>query len=158
MKQTVLDVLVYLFEHCMESSEPAPDRRVLHSELKQAGFADTQIAKAFDWVDALAKQRDCAAIGPVAHGSSLRVSTADECEKITREARGLILYLERLGVLTASDRELVIERAMALEADEIDADELKWIVLMVLFNQPGREESFVWVEDLVMDELRGRLH
>jgi len=158
MKQTVLDVLVYLFEHCMEINEPAPDRRLLHGELTQAGFADTQIAKAFEWLEALTKQRDRTAIGRVARGSSLRVFTADECEKITREARGLILYVERLGVLSASDRELVIERAMALEADEIDAEELKWIMLMVLFNQPGREESFVWVEDLVVDELRGRSH
>jgi Smg protein len=47
---------------------------------------------------------------------------------------------------------------MALDAEEIGADELKWIVLMVLFNQPGNEEAFVWMEDLVMDELRGSLN
>ena len=26
---------------------------------------------------------------------------------------------------------------MALDEDEIDLDDLKWVVLMVLFNQPG---------------------
>ncbi|MGQ0658839.1 MAG: DUF494 family protein [Chromatiales bacterium] len=158
MKQTVLDVLVYLFEHCMEEDELTLDRRTLQGELKQAGFGETQITKAFDWLEALARQRNHCDGGRAARGSSLRVFGAEECEKITRDGRGLLLYLEQLGVLAAGERELVIERAMALEADEIDADELKWIVLMVLFNQQGKEESFVWVEDLIMDELRGSLH
>ena len=29
---------------------------------------------------------------------------------------------------------------------------------MVLFNQPGREQAFVWIEDLVMDDMYGNLH
>jgi len=158
MKQTVLDVLVYLFEHCIEEDELALDRDTLRGELKEAGFAETQIAKAFDWLEALAKQREGGEASRVARGSSLRIFTAEESEKLTRDSRGLLLYLEQIGVLDARERELVIERAMALEAEEIDIDELKWIVLMVLFNQPGKEEAFVWVEDLVMDELRGSLH
>src|SRR3990172_8808350 len=136
MKQTVLDVLVYLFEHCIEEDELALDRDTLRGELKEAGFAETQIAKAFDWLEALAKQREGGEASRVARGSSLRIFTAEESEKLTRDSRGLLLYLEQIGVLDARERELVIERAMALEAEEIDIDELKWIVLMVLFNQP----------------------
>jgi len=33
----------------------------------------------------------------------------------------------------------VIDRLMALEGDEIDLEKLKWVVLMVLFSQPGRK-------------------
>ena len=29
---------------------------------------------------------------------------------------------------------------------------------MVLFNQPGHEQAFFWMEDLVMDEMYGNLH
>jgi len=29
---------------------------------------------------------------------------------------------------------------------------------MVLFNQPGREEAYAWMEDLVFDENAGNLH
>ena len=47
---------------------------------------------------------------------------------------------------------------MALEADEIDIGQLKWIVLMVLFNRPGQEQAFVWMEDLVMDDMYGCVH
>jgi Smg protein len=40
---------------------------------------------------------------------------------------------------------------MALEDDDIDLDQLKWVVLMVLFNQPGHESAYAWMEDLVID-------
>lgn len=157
MKQTVLDVLVYLFEHCMEDDNREIDQDALRGQLIEAGFPDGQISKAFDWLEALSKHRE-GAVGSAARNSSLRVFTREECEKLTREARGLLLYLEQVGVVDSAARELVIERAMALDAEEIGADELKWIVLMVLFNQPGNEEAFVWMEDLVMDELRGSLN
>ncbi len=158
MKQTVLDVLVFLFEHCMEEDNRNLDHDALRGQLVEAGFPDGQITKAFDWLEALARQRESAASGPTARNSSLRIFTAAETEKLSRDGRGLLLYLEQVGVLDSGARELVIERAMALDAEEIAAEELKWIVLMVLFNQPGNEEAFVWMEDLVMDELRGSLN
>ena len=47
---------------------------------------------------------------------------------------------------------------MALGDDEIDLDQLKWVVLMVLFNQPGRESAYAWMEDMVIDHAEGRLN
>jgi Smg protein len=47
---------------------------------------------------------------------------------------------------------MVIDRVMALDADDIDLEQLKWVVLMVLFNQPGREGAYAWMEDLVFEE------
>ena len=38
------------------------------------------------------------------------------------------------------------DRAMALDQDEEDLDDLKWVVLMVLFTQPGAEAAFAWME------------
>jgi Smg protein len=157
MKQTVLDVLVYLFENCAEDDSREIDHRALRGKLIEAGFADAQISKAFDWLEALAKQREAGG-SSAARNSSQRVFTREETNKLTRDSRGLLLYLEQVGVLDSAARELVIERAMALDGEEIGPDELKWIVLMILFNQPGNEEAFVWMEDLVMDELRGSLN
>mgnify|MGYP003349677853 CR=1 FL=1 len=58
MKQTVLDVLVYLFENCAEEDQREVDHSALRGKLIEAGFADAQISKAFDWLEALAKQRE----------------------------------------------------------------------------------------------------
>jgi len=86
------------------------------------------------------------------------VFSGEELAKLDTEARGFLLFLEVVGVLDAEARELVIDRVMALEADDIDLEQLKWVVLMVLFNQPEQEQAFVWMEDLVMDDVNGSLH
>jgi len=45
-----------------------------------------------------------------------------------------------------------------LEAGDIDLDHLKWVVLMVLFNMPGQEAAFAWMEDMVFNEMPVDLH
>jgi Smg protein len=66
--------------------------------------------------------------------------------------------LEQAGLLSCDTRELVLDRVMALETDEIDLSQLKWIILMVLFNQPGQEEAYAWMEDLMFEDVAGYIH
>ena len=67
------------------------------------------------------------------------------------ECRGFLLYLEQLGILTPEAREVVIDRVMALK-EEIDIERLKWVVLLILFNQPGSEDAYAHMEDMVYYE------
>ena len=69
-----------------------------------------------------------------------------------------ILFLARSGGLDSHTRELVIDRVMSLDTDEIDSEQLKWVILMVLFNQPGQEQAYAWMEDLVFDGVQEHLH
>ncbi|MCC7412013.1 MAG: DUF494 domain-containing protein [Gammaproteobacteria bacterium] len=159
MKQTVLDVLLYLFEHCVEEDvDVVVDREALQSDLRRAGFDEIQVGKAFDWLHGLATHKDDAAVVPLSAPGSFRVFTSGESAKLDVDCRGFLLFLEQIKVLDSASRELVIDRLMALEADEIDLEQLKWVVLMVLFNQPGQDEAFMWMEDLVMDEVGRSLH
>jgi Smg protein len=68
------------------------------------------------------------------------------------------VHLEQVGILSPTQRELVIEKLMALEGDDIDIERLKWVVLMVLFSQPGQETAFSRMEDLVFEEHSGAVH
>jgi Smg protein len=68
------------------------------------------------------------------------------------------VHLENVGILSPEQRELVIDRLMALEGDDIDLEKLKWVVLMVLFSQPGQETAFSRMEDLVFEERPGAVH
>ena len=160
MKENMLEVLMYLFENYMiEGSEFEPDQEVLSVELAQAGFGDSEINKAFDWLEDLSllcEQTDT----PPAAGSDLglRCFSPDEETRFGKEAQGLLLSLQHTGVLDVQTRELVIDRVMALETDEIDLDHLKWVIMMILCNQPGREDLFVWAEELVLDGVQAHLH
>ena len=159
MKQTVIDILIYLFEHYIDDEiEIDADRDRLKAELRNAGFEGGQVSKAFDWLQELAVNRASADDLPSAAPTSTRVYTSDEQAKLDTECRGFLVFLEQANVLDAISRELVVDRVLALESDEIDIVQLKWIILMVLFNQPGQEQAFLWMEDLVMDDLYGYLH
>ncbi len=163
MKESILDVLLYLFEHYFtDDAAPPPagtgflDRDQLANgplldELAQAGFSPAEIHKAFDWLGALAAQRPAA--GPARANGPIRVFFGPELDKLDVESRGFLMFLEQHGVLDADQRELVLDRALALDQDELDLDDLKWVVLMVLFNQPGSEAAYAWMEtQMFLDE------
>jgi Smg protein len=159
MKETVLDVLLYLFEHYFyEEPDTVRDRDSLQGGLLQAGFSPSEISKAFDWLDGLAQQRHDIQREPDSVPSSLRLYADVELARLDAECRGFLLFLEQNGVLDAAARELVLDRAMALDHDEIDVDDLKWVVLMVLFNQPGQEAAFAWMESHMFDGEGEPLH
>ena len=156
MKESVLDVLIYLFDHYVEDgAEVGPGQLDIKSELVRAGFADVQVDKAIDWLEGLSAQKD----GIDAQQSgSMRLFSAVENEKLGLECKGFLLLLEQSGALDAEDRELVLDRVIALETDVVELQQLKWVVLTVLFNRPGKEAAFAWMEDIIMDEVSTVLH
>lgn len=157
-EDTVLDVLMYLFENYLDDDESdiQSDRESLRIELEEAGFPNREVNKAFDWLEGLVA--DPPKPDTIQTANALRVYALEETARMDTESRGFIMYLEQIGILSQTQRELVIDRIMALEAEEIDIDQVKWIILMVLFNQPGQEMSFAQVEDLVYEEQLGLVH
>jgi len=151
MKENVFDVLMYLFENYLYDDEPQPDRDSLEGELFEAGFHPGEVRRAFTWLDDLAKTREHPPGAALDSSRSIRLFSEHETAKLDLECRGFILFLEQIGVLTPTSREVVIDRLMALDDDDIDLDELKWVTLMVLFNQPGQEEAFAWMENYLFD-------
>ncbi len=68
------------------------------------------------------------------------------------------MFLEQINVLTTETREMVIDRVMGLETSEFELEDLKWIILMVLFNVPGNENAYTLMEELLYTKEQGILH
>lgn len=151
MKENVLDVLMYLFENYFyDEPDEQPDRDSMEENLHEAGFSNGEIDKAFEWLDGLAEQR----FQPdfcVQSSEPIRVFIESEINRLDTGCRDFLMYLSNSGILDAQRRELVLDRLMALESDEISLEDVKWVVLMVLFNQPGQEANYAWMEDLMFD-------
>jgi Smg protein len=146
MKETVLDVLMYLFESFVDSEDdPEPNRNELKEDLERAGFGDRQIERALDWLDALNVTE---VVRTTAQSAAIRIFDSAETEKLDAHARGYLLRLEQIGILEPAQRELVIDRLLALDNEEIDVEQTKWVVMMVLFSQPGQHEAYAQIEDL----------
>ncbi len=159
MKENVLDVLMYLFENYLDDddNETEADRETLTVELEEAGFAKNEINKAFDWLENLARNPP-ESEQPVVQRDAMRVYAVQELEKLTMECRGFLQYLENIGILEPAQREVVVDRIMALDNAEIDLEQVKWIILMVLFNRPGQEDAYARMEELVFDDSLGVMH
>ena len=81
-----------------------------------------------------------------------------EQARLDAGSRGFITYLEQIGILSPPQREILIDRLLALETPDIDVEQIKWVVLMVLFSQPGQELAYARMEDLVFEESARALH
>ena len=159
MKESLFDVLMYLFENYMDDDSPLySDPEKLKTQLNDAGFRSTQINKAFNWLEDLAQSQEDRELPMSSHNFSMRIYNTRELKKLNAECRGFLLSLEQMEVIDPRVRELIIDRVMALETDEMDLDQLKWVVLMVMFNQPGFEAAYTWVESLVLDDIPANIH
>jgi len=165
MKENVLDVLMYLFENYMDHEEDSTkqDRTTLTVELQQAGFHIAEIEKAISWLEGLSDLQDADTqaintVGRKQNKASFRIFAEQEKRKLNRECMGFILFMDNIGAFDQNIREIVIDRVMALDAPEIDLEQLKWVILLVLFNRPGQEAAFEWIEDVVFDEVSTSIH
>jgi Smg protein len=159
MKESVLDILIYLFENYFDGeldSGLEPDRDTLAQELERAGFPSAEVQRALAWLEELATDPSRADFAST--GRAIRVFDALEQSRLDTDCRGYLVHLEHVGILSPAQRERVIDRLMALDGDEIDIERLKWVVLMVLTSQPGSATGHAHMEDLVFEDRSGAIH
>lgn len=159
MKENVIDVLMFLFDNYLSIDEGMPtDEMTLACELQEAGFEAKNITKAFDWLGELAdiKQADFTLVS--APGKSMRVYLPQEQHKLDVHCRGFLYQLESMGVLDTPTREVIIDRAMAIESEQLSLVQFKRIVGLVMLNSGSHDEMLAWIEDLIYDESESVLH
>jgi len=151
----MFEVLVYMFENYFEANI-RPDQNTLANELFAAGFDQEDINGAFDWFSKLEEMSSLSATSAT-HSLGMRVYGETEIKKISSESLSFIMFLEQAKVLDSAQRELVVDRAMALSQPEISIDETRWIVLMALWNQ-GKANDYLFVEDAMFGDNRPTVH
>ncbi|MEM7358117.1 MAG: DUF494 domain-containing protein [Pseudomonadota bacterium] len=171
MKEDMLEVLIYLFEnYIVDGVSFEPGQHELAQELEGAGFGGEEIDKAFVWLEDLmdiCEQDESRRLQsndaespehPQSTWNSLRFYTEDEIERLKTEGQSLLTRLVNVGVLDLYSREMVIDRVMALDSEDVNIDHIKWVVLMVLSNQPGFAEIAEWAEVVVSGDLVPVIH
>jgi len=145
----MFDILVFLFENFF-AADPQPDRDSLERELTAAGFATDEIDQAFDWLKGLDNLTQYPYPESLADSVSVRCYSEMEEKKLAPEGRGFLAFLESSGVINPIQREWIIDRALALPDSVVSVEEVKWIVLLVLWKQ-GRMDETLFLEDLLLD-------
>jgi len=150
MKQTTIEVLVYLYEyHLNAQHKVTPNHNDLCSELKEAGFNGDIINRACHWLDGLATLQKAMAKQQQQPLSATRHFNEEERKKLNVDVRGMLVYLQSVGILDPVSRELIIDRAMALESKNVTLEEIKWVTLLVLAKQPDKVAAIAWLEEFM---------
>ena len=130
---------------------------MLFTELQDLGFQSIEIYAAFRWLSALESLVERLGENTPLSEQSIRVFTPIECLKLDSECRGYLLFLEQAHVLNSQTREIVIERALAMDPDELTLERLKWLVLVVLMRQRNPDDDPIsWIEEFIMAEDRSK--
>jgi Smg protein len=120
MNEYILDVLLYLFENFALTDVGATGD--VRRDLGNAGFQRDEINDAFDWLRATQAEGETLLAAPSAQ--TLRLYSASEQRVLDAECRGYLVRLERAGVLSPGNRELVIDRLLALADEEFEDIEI----------------------------------
>jgi len=142
----LFDILVYLFESYIHA-DACPESDLLARKLSAAGFEDEEISEALEWLAGLRRVARDIHPGTAPDAGSIRIYSEDEQAHLSPDCCGFLALMESAGVLEGVHRELIIERAMALEGFNITLNRLKVIVLMVLWQQERP------IDTLMVDEL-----
>jgi len=152
MNTEVLDILMYLFDIYMDDIHSnQPSEEDIRNELASIGFHHSTVDHAFDWLDELSFLPDDIDHIETLYGQTqyngTRIFNHFELEKFNHQAQGLLLELVELEVISISQRELIIEKALSLNVVHINQEQIKLIILMVLYNLSDSVESYTWIQD-----------
>ena len=166
IKQSVVDVLMFLFERYLDDDDSnktghVTDKRdSIQLRLEEMGFHNQDINQAFDWLEDLAdvqaNMQDNEKQIAIKE-TSTRIYSEQEKMLITQESIGFLNFLQQSNILTPVTRELILDRVVAL-GHPLDAEQLKWIIMIVLHTQPGEEYTLTLMEDFLFDDTIDHIH
>lgn len=151
----MFEILIYLFESYFDAgSYPEPDK--LSRKLSAAGFEGEEISEALTWLSALQEQSPASYPASLEH-TGQRHFGGLELQFIGNEARQFLLFAEQQHLISAVEREMTIDRSVALRQENLGLDKLKLIMLMVLWNR-NQDLDPLLVEELLTPLHSAQLH
>ncbi|MGC2047216.1 MAG: DUF494 domain-containing protein [Gallionella sp.] len=146
----MFEILMYLFENYFDAGGyPEPDK--LERKLSAAGFEDDDISEALSWLSALQQQNPENYPSSLEHAGQRHFAELER-KRVSIEARQFLLFAEQQHLISAIEREMIIDRAVALHHENLALDKLKLIMLMILWN---RHQD---LDQLLIEELLSPLH
>ena len=142
----MVDILIYMYENFFGSGI-YPAHEDLQHRLFAAGFRAPEVKETLDWLDHVNHAEPFPL--PLGHSPlASRYLDPTELERLGQEGWEFLAFLESNGILSGGQREMILTGMMSLTDPEMDLDQLKLMVLMVLWRQ-GDTMNALMVEELI---------
>lgn len=106
-------------------------RRELTEQLEGRGFNDNEIDVAFEVANRIRSRIEDGASVPFPFKTNLVYQYLEQL-KLTPSARGYLTRLVLQGAITHQQREEIVERSFFFDSQEVDEDDVQFLVNMVL--------------------------
>lgn len=151
----MFEILMFLFESYFDAGS-YPDSDKLSLKLTAAGFEDEDIHLALSWLSGL-KHLTATDYPITINQSGIRCYADLETKRISIEALRFLTFWEQNKMITPVEREMIIDRAVALGRENLALDKVKLIALMVLWSLHEELDPML-VEELLTPADIGRTH
>lgn len=125
---------------------------MLARKLSAVGFEAEEISEALTWLNTLQEMSLEATLEQSA--DAVRVFSTTELDHLGARALGFLQFLVAARVLTPRQREIVLDRVMAVAGEPVDLEDLKIIVLMLFWSLGTEPDALILDELFVEDEER----
>ena len=151
----MFDILIFLFESYFDAGS-YPDADKLTVKLNAAGFEEEDITQAVAWLSGL-RQLSLSDYPASINQSGSRCFAELERQRISIESLRFISFWEQSKMISPIEREMIIDRAVALGRENLSLEKVKLIALMVLWNQHEDLDPMI-IEDLLTPADSAQLH
>lgn len=155
----MLDVLIFMYTNYMQ--EPTGShigiQNHIAKELSEAGFDYQDSLGAINWYITLRSMLKNK-VEDTTHTEAIRIYTQAELERIAPDSLDFIALLQTQKAITSDEREVIIDRALALTQNSITIEEIRWVTMMVLNNDQSRKEQYLFIEDALFNLNNSTVH
>lgn len=145
-----MEIVVYLMNQLNDRQGTMVSIDEMSADLRSMGFTDNEISSAYSWL--LKHFEDYphsfAIKGKEIGKRSVRILSETERKIISPQAYGYLLQLRHLGLLTAEQMEMILDRCMLFGGGPVDTEEMKVLASTAMFDLGTPELPLaVWIGD-----------
>lgn len=141
------EVLAYVIES-FQNLDACPKNDILRRRLNAAGFEADEVQTALIWLSDLRKMRHKTQVR-VESEHARRILSPQEQAHLPLDCQDFFYYIDNNHGLAPLERELVLERAMSIDAEDLDLDLFRLTVIAVLWSLSS--EVDIWLGELLMN-------
>ncbi|MCK5913051.1 MAG: DUF494 family protein [Desulfuromusa sp.] len=146
MRERVLAIVSLIAQYVLGAEDTPISEKELMAELMSVGYKADEINDAFSWMETIAFQPQTTeeTVRPLMDLPTYRVFSAQEQQQLTTEARGFLVKVRTMGLLSDEAQEEVIDRVMRSTEDPISEHEIKLITILTLLSHSNN----LWLREI----------
>ncbi len=146
MRERVLAIVNLIAQYVLGAEDTPINEQELVAELISVGFEADEINDAFSWMEsvALRPSTEQIAVDSLMTLPTYRVFSDQEQHALTTEARGFLIKVRAMGLLSDEAQEEIMDRAMRSVEDPISEQEIKLITILTLLSR----SNDLWLREI----------